>query len=98
MTPLNDAAPALRSAPPRAAIAQLVEHLIRNEGVGGSNPSCGTTNFSFSNWLLYSTFGAAVLKWKQPPLFVEFIEGLPYPGPVSVVNVVVSDYPTAGAY
>jgi hypothetical protein len=26
-----------------AAIAQLVEHLIRNEGVGGSNPSCGTT-------------------------------------------------------
>src|SRR5690606_18522698 len=29
-----------------AAIAQLVEHLIRNEGVGGSNPSCGTTSFS----------------------------------------------------
>ena len=28
--------------PGRAAIAQLVEHLIRNEGVGGSNPSCGT--------------------------------------------------------
>src|SRR5262245_18786127 len=27
----------------RAAIAQLVEHLIRNEGVGGSNPSCGTS-------------------------------------------------------
>ena len=26
-----------------AAIAQLVEHLIRNEGVGGSSPSCGTT-------------------------------------------------------
>jgi hypothetical protein len=26
----------------RAAIAQLVEHLIRNERVGGSNPSCGT--------------------------------------------------------
>ena len=25
-----------------AAIAQLVEHLIRNDGVGGSNPSCGT--------------------------------------------------------
>lgn len=24
----------------RAAIAQLVEHLIRNERVGGSNPSC----------------------------------------------------------
>jgi hypothetical protein len=32
--------------PPRgpAAIAQLVEHLIRNEGVGGSNPSCGTND------------------------------------------------------
>ena len=26
-----------------AAIAQSVEHLIRNEGVGGSIPSCGTT-------------------------------------------------------
>ena len=25
-----------------AALAQLVEHLIRNEGVGGSNPSSGT--------------------------------------------------------
>ena len=28
--------------PPIAALAQLVEHLIRNEGVGGSNPSSGT--------------------------------------------------------
>jgi hypothetical protein len=27
----------------KAAIAQLVEHIIRNDGVGGSNPSCGTT-------------------------------------------------------
>ena len=27
-----------------AAIAQLVEHLIRNEGVLGSNPSCGTNH------------------------------------------------------
>ena len=27
-----------------AAIAQLVEHIIRNDGVGGSNPSCGTNN------------------------------------------------------
>ncbi len=26
-----------------AAIAQLVEHVIRNDGVGGSNPSCGTS-------------------------------------------------------
>jgi hypothetical protein len=29
-----------------AALAQLVEHLIRNEGVGGSNPSSGTTYLS----------------------------------------------------
>ena len=28
--------------PPRAAIAQPVEHRIRNAGVGGSSPSCGT--------------------------------------------------------
>jgi hypothetical protein len=26
----------------KAAIAQSVEHIIRNDGVGGSNPSCGT--------------------------------------------------------
>ena len=25
-----------------AALAQLVEHLIRNEEVAGSNPACGT--------------------------------------------------------
>ena len=29
-----------------AAIAQPVEHVIRNDGVGGSNPSCGTTYFA----------------------------------------------------
>jgi hypothetical protein len=27
-----------------AAIAQLVEHVIRNDGVTGSNPVCGTNN------------------------------------------------------
>ena len=27
-----------------AAIAQLVEHVIRNDGVGGSSPSCGTSS------------------------------------------------------
>ena len=32
----------LRSRCRVAAIAQVVEHLIRNEGVGGSSPSCGT--------------------------------------------------------
>ena len=25
-----------------AAVAQLVEHVIRNDGVGGSSPFCGT--------------------------------------------------------
>src|SRR5271170_2763706 len=40
---------AVRDAPPGAAlldgaaIAQLVEHVIRNDGVGSSNLSCGTT-------------------------------------------------------
>jgi hypothetical protein len=29
-----------------AAIAQLVEHVIRNDGVGGSNPSCGTSKIN----------------------------------------------------
>ena len=33
----------LPEAPARfAAIAQLVEHVIRNDGVTGSNPVCGT--------------------------------------------------------
>jgi hypothetical protein len=29
-----------------AAIAQSVEHVIRNDGVGGSNPSCGTNDLA----------------------------------------------------
>src|SRR5258705_8433011 len=29
-----------------AAIAQLVEHVIRNDGVTGSNPVCGTSLFN----------------------------------------------------
>jgi hypothetical protein len=32
-----------------AAIAQLVEHVIRNDGVGGSNPSCGTSLIYLKN-------------------------------------------------
>ncbi len=28
-----------------AALAQLVEHIIRNDGVAGSNPACGTILF-----------------------------------------------------
>jgi hypothetical protein len=38
-----------------AAIAQLVEHVIRNDGVGGSSPSCGTNQI---NRLGKSTIGA----------------------------------------
>jgi hypothetical protein len=34
----------------RAAIAQLVEHIIRNDGVGGSSPSCGTTLLPIGSW------------------------------------------------
>jgi hypothetical protein len=30
-----------------AAIAQLVEHVIRNDGVTGSNPACGTIRLEF---------------------------------------------------
>src|SRR5262249_47203098 len=36
----------LRSAATVAAIAQSVKHIIRNDGVGGSNPSCGTSILS----------------------------------------------------
>jgi hypothetical protein len=33
-----------RTQPWFAAIAQLVEHVIRNDGVTGSNPVCGTSH------------------------------------------------------
>ena len=33
-------------APPRAGLAQLVEHLICNQGVTGSNPVAGTILFN----------------------------------------------------
>ena len=39
-------APENTANPLNAAIAQLVEHLIRNEGVGGSNPSGGTNKIN----------------------------------------------------
>ena len=35
-----------------AAIAQLVEHVIRNDGVGGSNPSCGTSKINHSSQMV----------------------------------------------
>ena len=33
-----------------AGVAQLVEHLIRNEGVAGSSPVTGTRNKSIPKW------------------------------------------------
>src|SRR5579884_3734758 len=38
--------PGYQGPSPEAAIAQSVEHIIRNDGVGGSNPSCGTSKFT----------------------------------------------------
>ena len=40
-----DADPSSSQGPAQvAAIAQPVEHIIRNDGVAGSNPACGTTS------------------------------------------------------
>ncbi len=36
-------------ATPKAAVAQLVEHVIRNDGVGGSSPLSGTTFLEFTD-------------------------------------------------
>ena len=48
-------APENTANPLNAAIAQLVEHLIRNEGVGGSNPSCGTNEIKDLSGFLICT-------------------------------------------
>ena len=37
--------------PPHAGIAQLVEHLICNQGVAGSNPAVGTSFLNKINGL-----------------------------------------------
>jgi hypothetical protein len=62
-----------------AAIAQLVEHVIRNDGVTGSNPVCGTSFFEAESagkcnqkpdW--HRTPGAAEQpKAVEPPKLVE---------------------------
>ncbi len=44
-------------APPDAALAQLVEHVIRNDGVAGSSPACGTT-LSFQVGIPFVRVGA----------------------------------------
>jgi hypothetical protein len=43
------AALALRAASKAGSSGGSVEHLIRNEGVGGSNPSCGTNEIKYLN-------------------------------------------------
>ena len=45
----------------KAAIAQSVEHIIRNDGVGGSNPSCGTTTKSNTYQLIFTWRSGGVL-------------------------------------
>ena len=41
--------------PPVAAVAQMVEHVIRNDGVGGSSPFSGTSLLSQAiDWVVFS--------------------------------------------
>ena len=56
-----------RRAIARAALAQLVEHRIRNAGVRGSNPLSGTTQFSLSELELSSQ---SFIKTHEYPLWV----------------------------
>src|SRR5262249_43457397 len=51
-----------------AAIAQLVEHVIRNDGVGGSSPSCGTirlARFSALCWPERRPWSAGPWPWAR---------------------------------
>ena len=59
---------AVRGLSGHADLAQLVEHLIRNEGVGGSNPSIGTTFLSSTDPVCRSRMaildaGVMVARW-----------------------------------
>ena len=56
---------AMRLSSIKAALAQLVEHRIRNAGVVGSNPIGGTTTFSSK----FERFLAKVRKTKGPPTY-----------------------------
>src|SRR5262249_14881754 len=46
-----------------AAIAQLVEHIIRNDGVGGSSPSCGTITINHLG-LFHSPYASQNDRWE----------------------------------
>ena len=55
---------------PNAGIAQLVEHLIRNEGVAGSSPVSGTTvrpvGFVWqATFRVFDAMGGGSPKWKK---------------------------------
>jgi hypothetical protein len=62
---------------PVAAIAQSVEHVIRNDGVTGSNPVCGTI---FSDLLSIWRVPRFVARYVAFSFFAEalprFIEGI----------------------
>jgi hypothetical protein len=47
-----------------AAIAQLVEHVIRNDGVTGSSPVCGTIPLARSK-VLFVTFHEFVVRLRR---------------------------------
>ena len=48
----------------RAAVAQLVEHVIRNDGVGGSSPFSGTTKLNY--WIFFQELGGTPEKLIHP--------------------------------
>ncbi len=60
---------------PRAGLAQLVEHLICNQGAAGSNPAAGTGFFAFArpqpvralaNWFIAAQLGHPLLEaWRE---------------------------------
>src|SRR5687768_16899463 len=59
---------------PNAGLAQLVVHLICNQGVGGSNPSAGTNNSNSINGLACRSYSVFLLSqvvaggcWPRPP-------------------------------
>ena len=54
-------------ASPLAALAQLVEHLIRNEEVAGSSPACGTRNHNIINKLHLGRLGQVLAKHQLEP-------------------------------
>ncbi|VFU10482.1 protein of unknown function [Methylocella tundrae] len=70
-----------------AAIAQLVEHLIRNEGVGGSNPSCGTSKINMLRRIFLNRrcHNIEIVATVSPPQgFEKIVHGFPLPAGDSI--------------